>query len=324
MVTANKKRETTLEDILAKVSEYQIFRYYLGKDFKIGKPISSPFHKDDNPSFSIMATSGGRLYFTDFANSEHRGTCIEFVMQLFGVNYYQAVAKVAGDFGISGQKTNLNPVLATYREPKIEKIDTFIQVKSRKFDQSELNYWKEFHISLPTLQKYNVFPVQKLWINRKAYPITNTELCFGYLIKDKWKIYWPHRAKRDKWKTNVPITWMWGMNNIPKGTNKAVITKALKDLMVLDSILPNVAAVQNESTVSITPHNITLLKENSKEVYLNFDSDTAGIVNCTFYNQFGFKWINCPLDSGVKDFADYGRKYGMKTIENYFKSKGII
>jgi hypothetical protein len=42
----------TKETVLNKVSEYQIFSYYLGGDFKSGAVMNSPLRQDDKPSFS--------------------------------------------------------------------------------------------------------------------------------------------------------------------------------------------------------------------------------------------------------------------------------
>ena len=43
----------TLEYILSKVTEYDIYAHYLGQ-FKVGMIYQSPFRKDKNPSFGIF------------------------------------------------------------------------------------------------------------------------------------------------------------------------------------------------------------------------------------------------------------------------------
>ena len=49
--------ELTIKEILKRISEYDIFKYYVGKDFKMGS-ISSPLRKDRNPSFDIYPSRG--------------------------------------------------------------------------------------------------------------------------------------------------------------------------------------------------------------------------------------------------------------------------
>lgn len=327
MIKGSKRKDLTLDTILSLVSEYSLFRYYLGRDFKLGQPIKSPFRRDDNPSFSILATSSGSLYFTDFANSKYRGTIIHLVEMLYNLDYNQALLRIDSDMGLGivGKKLDYQSVIKTYDEPKLEKVDTFIQVKSKKFDLSEVNYWKQYHIDLQDLKNNNIYSVKKLYINRKEYTINPHDLCFGYLLDESWKIYWPYaKSKKEKWKSNVPIDRMWGMEDIKPGCDKVVITKALKDKMVLSKILPNVVATQNESTIAINNENIKILQNNCKEIYVNFDNDSVGNEACMFYNQFGFKWINVPDRYPQKDFADLAKVRGLDRVISYFEEKGII
>jgi hypothetical protein len=326
MIKAKKRKILNVDTILSLVSEYSIYRFYLKRDFKLGHTIKSPFREDDNPSFGIMATKSGRLYHTDFARTEYRGTFVDLVMQLYQIPYNEALSRIDEEMGlgINSSKETYQELVKEYKQPKIEKQDTFIQVKAKKFDPSELAYWNSYHIDLQDLKNNDVYSVKKLYINRIQYPINPHDLCFGYLLEDSWKIYWPYAPKKDKWKSNIPIDRMWGMENIKSGCNKVVVTKALKDMIILKKILPEVAATQNESTVSINNINIEILQNNCKEVYLNFDSDSAGIINCTFYNQYGFKWINVPSEYREKDFADLARNQGMESVVSYFKKKGIV
>jgi hypothetical protein len=330
MISASKKTELTPDSILSLVSEYQIFRYYMGRDFKLNHTISSPFRRDDNPSFSIMSTSGGRLYYTDFAKSEFRGTCFDLVMQLFSLGFHEGLRKIDSDLGlgIGGGKVDYKTKTSLFKEPKLEKADTFIQVKSKKYDPSDLSYWNSYHITHEDLTRNGVYSVGKLYINRKLYYTDPHDLCFGYLLDDKWKIYWPHaKTKKDKWRTNVPIDRMWGMDDIKPGCNKSVIVKSLKELMIIQKLLPSVAAVQNESTIAINTKNIKILQNNCKEVYISFDNDGVGVSSSKFYtDNFGFKWINPPKEylPKIKDWADLVKEKGMETLINYFKSKNII
>ena len=87
-------------------------------------------------------------------------------------------------------------------------------------------------------------------------------------------------------------------------------------------------AVQNEGLACFSEENVNYLKSNSKRQILSFDSDVTGVKNSQQITQlFGFDYCNVPkqyLSEGIKDWADLGKTYGMKAIENYLIEKNLI
>jgi hypothetical protein len=328
----------SIDNVFKRVSEHEIYVYYLGQDFLLGKPIHSPFRKDTNPSFTIILGKNGRLHHMDYADTEHSGDCINFVCQLFKINSTQALMKIDHDFNLQLSTSHDPSEIFDIKRVEIktkelqEQTKKFIQVKSRKFDSAELAYWNSYHITEKMLKDNNVYAVKDLYLDRKKYPLRN-DLCFAYLFESKdkevtWKIYWPERKKLEKWLGNTPNTQMSGMHRINKGDDYPVITKSKKDEMVLSLFLPHVASVQSESIFAINDENLSLL-QSCTNVYINFDNDETGVKACRYYNQFGFRWINCPLDYKdpkgkiIKDFADLGKHFGIETVMAYFKKKHI-
>ena len=62
----------TLDYILSRVSEYDIYARYLGQ-FKVGFIYNSPFRKDKNPSFGIfLSKRSGKLLFKDHGSGIKR------------------------------------------------------------------------------------------------------------------------------------------------------------------------------------------------------------------------------------------------------------
>ena len=77
----------TLNYILSKVTEYDIYARYLGQ-FKVGFIYNSPFRKDKNPSFGIFRSKKtGKLLFKDHGNGEC-GDIIKFVELYTGITNY--------------------------------------------------------------------------------------------------------------------------------------------------------------------------------------------------------------------------------------------
>lgn len=332
-ISGHKRMTLTLENVLSKVDEYSLYRYYLGFDFKLNKAFCNPFRNDKHPSMSVFCTSGGFLYHIDYANDYYRGTITDLLKQVYGFNFNEALKKIDMDFGLglsSFPVKDYKSITSEYKKPKMEVVrDTLIQVKVRKFRREELDYWNMYGISQEELKENNIYAPKEIFINRFPYRILYGELCFCYLFEDKhWKIYRPHALdKKEKWRSNVPIDTMYGLSNV-RNCEKAVITKSLKDYIILRKFMHCVCGVQNESEVAINKTNLEFLKQNCKEIYINFDNDSTGVIKSTYYTtNHGFNYINIPknlLQKGIKDVSDLAKHYGLLKVEELLKSKKLI
>jgi hypothetical protein len=331
-VSGSKRIELNIRNILRVVSAYDIYKYYIGHDFTFGKAFRSPLREGDKvPSFVVNVAKKGDLFHLDYGDPFKRGGCVDFVKQLYNVDYDMALRMIDRDLriGIVSGNVVLPDIPRVKAAAPPEKEPAFIQVVTRKFNGQELDYWGSYHISLRELEENEVYAVSRLYIDRQLIGYNETQLQFAYKFGDRWKIYRPGAPKKEKWLTNVPNEYMSGMHRITEGCGKAVVTKSKKDEMVLAKIIPHVCSVQSESIVSINDKNITLLRERCGEVYVNFDSDMVGVQSCQYYNQFGFKWVNCPWGytkpngETIKDFADLARYHGMDEVIKHFQLKGI-
>ena len=97
MITGEKKVRLTPQAILQKISEYDIFRFYMpDKNWKINQATYSPFRKENNPSF-LIGNRRGFLSFIDFADTSRRGDCFHFVQLLYNLKSIDDVLKLAQD-----------------------------------------------------------------------------------------------------------------------------------------------------------------------------------------------------------------------------------
>ncbi len=93
------------EDLLAKVTSYDILNHYLQPYHNSGrllaaKNISNPFQaeKQETPSFNIFPTMGtGEWRYKDFATGDD-GSCFDLVMKLFNLSFPEALQKINSDF----------------------------------------------------------------------------------------------------------------------------------------------------------------------------------------------------------------------------------
>jgi DNA primase len=329
-----KRNIISKEEVLSKITEYDIYRmYYPNKGFKINTSIHSPFRNDRNPSF-LVGNKKGKLCFIDFADDNYKGDCFDFVQKLYNISLKDALIKINNDFGLGlmeDKTETYKEIVTKYEQPSIiENIPTnIIQVVTKKFTKDELQYWNKFSQSLDDLKKENVYSVKELFLNRRKLPVSQNEMKFGYLYGDKWKIYTPFaKNKKEKWfPNNVPNTTMDGKQNI-NNSKIAFINKSKKDYMVIKKLLKETCAVQNEGISCFNEENVNFLKNNSEVQILSFDSDETGVKNSLNITKlFNFSYCNVPrkyLKEGIKDWAELCEKHGMQTIEEILKQKQIL
>lgn len=333
MIQGDRKTLLTREAILKKITEYDIFRFYMpDKSWKLNHVTYSPFRRENNPSF-IIGNKHGIISFFDFSDSNKRGDCFEFVKQLNNLSSLDDVLKtIDRDFGLgisNGTTTETyKEIVSQYKQPEESKRYSLIQVVTRKFTNEELAYWNGYHQSADDLRENNIYSIKKLYFNRQLFYLKDDELRFGYFYEGHWKIYRPYAEKKHKWvPNNVLITATDGFQNIVN-CDVALITKSKKDYMVMKKIFPCSCAVQNEGIGCFSHENVEYLKANSDRQILSFDSDETGVNNSQQITKlFDFDYINVPrkyLSEGIKDWADLAKAHGLGTIENYLKEKQIL
>ena len=334
MIQGDIKVRLTPQAVLNKISEYDIFRFYMpAKDWKLNQVTFSPFRNENNPSF-LIGTRKGYLSFIDFADTSKRGDCFTFVKMLFNMSSIDDVLRMIDrDFGLGflpGTATdNYKTIQKEYKQPEdLGKRYSLIQVVTRKFTQEELAYWNEYYQSLDDLKANHVYSIKHLFLNRKKFPLKETDLRFGYFYDGHWKIYRPFGDKKSKWvPNNVPITTMDGKEDI-KNCRVAFINKSKKDYMVMKKIFPCCCAVQNEGVACFSDENVEYLKANSDRQILSFDADDVGVRNSQMITKlFDFEYANVPrkyLSEGIKDWADLAKEHGFRAIISYLNSKQLL
>lgn len=332
-ISGKLKTELTMDSVLEKISEFSIFSYYMpDKTWKLNEVTISPFRSEKNPSF-IIGNRNGYISYIDFGDTNFRGDCFKFVQQLYNLSTLNDVlVKIDSDLGlgIRGAGTGVyKEIVKGYKQPEITKRNTIIQVQSRKFTKEELSYWNEYHQDITDLRDNGIYSIKTLYLNRKKFPLKDTEIRFGYYYDGHWKIYRPFGdKKKEKWfPNNTPITMLDGKENI-KNCDIAFINKSKKDMMVIKKIFPCSVGVQNEGIACFSQENVLYFKENSKKQYLSFDADITGVKNSQQITKlFDFDYCNVPkkyLVEGLKDWADLAKTHGLGKVEEVLKEKGII
>lgn len=308
-----KAQNITLEDILNKVSEYDIYEQYLGK-FKVGLIYNSPFREDKNPSFGIFRGRKGNLMFKDHGTGLC-GDVIKFVGTLYNISNYQDIlAKIYKDIIVS-RKITKNRIISKVEEKPVE---TTIGIVKQEFNQIDINFWKQFGISLETLKKFNVFSIRYYLCNgivKAIYKDDNP--MYAYQVYDRFKIYRPCGDKYTKWRNNLTEYDIQGYEQLPKTGDILFITKSLKDVMTLYEMGYSAISPSSESTF-IPEVALEDVKKRFKRIIILFDRDVCGVRKSRAMSlKTGLEAIFIHKTYKAKDVSDAVKAWGISEIKSW-------
>lgn len=292
---------SVIQDIMDMLDDYDIYSYYLG-NFKINKLMNSPLRNDDkNPSFAVFVGHEGRLFFKDHGNGVG-GNAITFVKTICNIHSKEELEKELLRIlrKQNPQHERINSKKKVYEAAH----NTVIGIARQPFNNTDLQYWEQFHISLKTLNWYRVFSIKYFLCNGTVRGVYK-ETCpmYAYKVYDHFKIYRPLASKYTKWRSNLTNYDVQGLAEIPQeGGDLLIITKSLKDVMTLYEMGYNAIAASSETTF-IPDEILDSLKQKWKHILILYDRDTTG----------------------VKKSRDYSKKYHLDAffINKKFKSKDI-
>lgn len=300
------KRFISKQDILNKVSQYDIFRRYLG-DFKIGRTYNSPLREDKSPSFGLFISSkDNELLYKDFANGDC-GDAFKFVKKLKNITSNSELYKtIYEDMNLYIQSVDLES-----KKKYIAKRAS-ISVSRKKMTDKDYAYWAQFGITKETLKFFKVNAISNLFINNVITDkYTEKEPMYCYKVFDKFKIYKPLSPKQKKWRGNLSILDIQGFEQLPEYGDLLIITKSLKDVMVLyemgyDSISP---ASESADLPEIVMANLT---KRFKKIIVFYDRDAAGVKFARkIVNKYKTDFFFINKKHKTKDISDFVSKYSL-------------
>ena len=326
-------KELNLQELIdEKLDDSEMWEFYWGK-FKLGTAYCSLLRKDNKPSTSFYQSQlNGRIKLKDFSTGDIYGP-VDFVKTLYNLTYPQALRKIVADFQLINTNSIDNTIKGQIKEhnkPIEPKKDKIIQITPRQWEFEDMAYWNSYGIMrIDTLKKFNVYPVEKLWINKKSISIHKQELCYAYYFPhtNHIKIYYPNRVD-NKWLGNCSNeTDTQGYYPLEIKKNKPeliIISKAMKDCLFFYE--RGIAAVAPHSEgAKINPDFIRHLNKYCGSVRSLFDKDESGKKGSEYLlKEFGIQPIEFPNFecNGIiqKDLTDCFRFCNREEVENFVKS----
>lgn len=302
----------TLDWILSKVTEYDIYAKYIGQ-FKVGMIYNSPFRKDKNPSFGIYYSKRTKqLLFKDHGTGEC-GNVIKFVSLFTSKTEYNDILSDIVD------KLNItNSTKLVSSKQYIPPTETVIGVVRQEFTDVDINYWKQFNISINTLKKFNVNSIKYYLCNgivKGTYKRENP--MYAYKVYNNFKIYRPLADKYTKWRNNLTDYDIQGYEQLPQKGDILFITKSMKDVMCLYEM--GYPAVSPSSESTFLPKNVLeQLKTRFKRIIILFDRDVAGVKRSRkLSRETGLEAMFINKKFKAKDVSDAVKANNFEEIKNW-------
>lgn len=313
----------------------EVYRHYyysvVGREIaRLNDKCLSPFPRangkiEEDPSFSIyFHKSKGTVFFKDHG-LDMMGSHWQFVMNLFGLDFKDAVEKVKSEILGIGSNTHI-PIRKIFYKP-IEKKSTRVEITPlwREWQDNDLKFFERFNISEKTLNKFNCCPLEgyDLLKENKTIRIFQREddpiYCFTF-PSGRHKIYRPLTENQAfKWTSNlVAEEDFFGFHMVPKKCEHLFLIGGNKDAMSFyENIGYPVMALASEST-NLTDSTITILRHTATNIWVLYDNDTQGYRKAEkFKEQFGLQSLNHLLEPyQVKDFAELVEKHPDK-VEDF-------
>lgn len=259
--------------ILKHVSEEEIYKRYFNLDvsFEGGAKFCSPLRSDRNPTCNFFRHRRSReIYLKDHAG-HFVGNCFDAVMVYYGCTFMKALLIIADDFELT--KTNVERVPIKHQLVEREKSE--IKFIKRNWNQEDNDYWKSYGISEELLEYFNVYAVQNVFLNGNLmYTYHKSNPAYAYMFgDDDIKIYFP-KKKENRFICNTSVT--QGYKQLPDKGKTLIITKSMKDILVLYNLGYSAISLQSE-TKYISEEQYDDLKNRFDEIYSLYDFDLTGV-----------------------------------------------
>lgn len=315
-----------LTDIFKSVRECDVLSHYLGIS-SIPCIISSPFRKDEHPSFGIWTKNGQHIGYTDLATRE-TGDLIDLLKKLWNTDFNGVLQKLREDLPNITASYGQIQSLDTPKKVKTYNRDTQLQCKVREWRDYDLAYWEIYGISKKWLEFGDIYPISQIILTKtegQRYVIPAEKYAYAYVErkdnKISLKIYQPF-SKTFKW-SNKHDSSVWDLwTKLPEKGDKLIITSSRKDaLCIWENTGIPALSLQAESYLP-KQHVVQQLLDRFTNVYILYDNDYQSSINygrilgAKMAAEFGLIQIEIPDEYQSKDSSDLCKNYGRQQVKD--------
>lgn len=190
------------DELFKYCTDEDIYKLLFKEPIVINKLRKSPFpeRKGERTGSFHFFIRQGEIFYKDFGDGSYRGDCINFIMQMKGFTFGQAIKFICENLNINletpnNYTKNVIPPKLFYRTNSLQNIVL------KDYNDTELAYWKEYGIEYPDLEFYKTYSVESFELTTKNGNVmeflnTAQKPLFQFTINNEaLKIYNPKREK---------------------------------------------------------------------------------------------------------------------------------
>lgn len=304
-------KQLTIENVLSRIDQKEVMERFFGDSVIIGRRYTNPFRNDNHPNcwFSYVNNT---LMFNDYG-SPYFGDAVAICSYRLGTSLYPALKFLNNEYQLGLGYDHTDQIIVPEPRQLIEKVNT-IKPKStiiyqRYEDFGLYDYFFEYGVQKETLNLFNVYPCEKVWVKgikkTEIFRWAHNEPLYIYDFFEKGKkMYRPLSDTFGKWRCNT--TCIQGEQQLKNKDELIIRTSSLKDVMVLYECGLQADAPQSENQTCDRRKNMVIL----------YDNDKAG----AFYAQKNALMYNCAYlklpdlrknEKILKDISDISKAFGI-------------
>lgn len=301
-----------------KLNVEELWNHYTGVYPDTSKRITSPLRVDKKPTCSFY-WKGSNLYMKDW-NGHFHGDIYNAICYQNHLPYGDlkgALFKIQEDF--PNILTNQDREDIVKHTPADTDRQTVIQIKKQLWTNADVDFWTKRHISSVCLAKFDVSSVAMLWINgRLVYNYRADDPCYAYYFGEgRYKLYFPLRRINRFIGNSIAVQ---GFRQLPETGDLLIVTKSLKDVMVLWMLGYSAIALQSESS-EFYQEIYDELRPRFKKIVVLYDNDEAGRKGaekiCNQYKDLTYieipeGWYSEEKERDCKDIDEIALEYDLE------------
>lgn len=304
--------ELTRPNILARVSEFEIFRHYIPW-FEAGKSIKTPFKNEDHPSFWSHVNHKGEIYFKDFGRGYH-GDCFDLVGYLFNCNFIESLNIINKDMdlGLGIDTATIKDVKWHLRMQQREKVIAeetdfiHIEYRERTWTNLDTHFWIG-HGVLPKIRiRLGIVAIDGFWVGR-TYHYADTLAYAWRTANGRVKIYQPLNKRELKWRSNTSNESLQGEHVLPPTGELLLFQSSQKDIGTVMSRYNIPAVAPNGEHGNIPKEKLEDYEHRFNRLGIMYDNDPEGIKAMRrMHEEFGYEMFILPQPTiGITDPSDF-------------------
>lgn len=317
------------EDILARVSEWEIMGLVFKPVPSEGQRITSPFRPDRNPGCMIRSYNG-IPFFYDFADTRTVRDCWQCVADMYGTQTFNETLMLVWDTLIEGMNVPVTNPSGTHITGTERCTYKRFTVTTRVFNGNDRYFWSKYGISRRNLEDDNVYAVKSFSVNGSmaTYPYRLC-YCYGGFRSRHCKLYMPHN--RTRFLGNCTADDIGNAGNTDRGAGTLVISKSYKDCRVLRNIGLQTIWFQNEGCKP-SYDAIRAETDGFDRIVVFFDNDNAGMIKVVEVSEYirrihpnviSYTLPEQLLEKGIKDPSDMVKVRNSNELIKLLTENGI-